>query len=69
MKVTEINPYLVLDRFPEHQETIKRLFKNNPNFQTLCTDYCRCAKAFNFWSKSDLCEAPQRRIEDETTRP
>ena len=66
MKVAEIIPYNVMDRFPTHRETIKQLFYNNPNFQTLCTDYHRCSKALQFWKKSPLCEAPQRRQEYET---
>ena len=63
MKVTEINPYSVIERFPEREEAIKQLFKNNHNFKALCSDYRRCAKALEFWSKSDLCDAPQRRQE------
>ena len=66
MKVTEIEPYTVIERFPEHEEAIRRLFKNEDNFKLLCSDYRRCAKALEFWSKSDLCEAPQRRKEYES---
>lgn len=65
MKVTEINPYTVIDHFPEYQQAIKHLFKDNQNFQTLCSDYRRCAKALEIWNKSDLCEAPKRREEYE----
>ena len=28
MKITEIKPYAVIERFPEHEETIKQLFQN-----------------------------------------
>lgn len=66
MMVSEINPYTVMERFPEHQETIKYLFKNDPDFKTLCSDYLRCAKALRFWSKSPLCEAEKRKLEYET---
>jgi len=66
MKITEISPYTVMERFPGQGETIKYLFRNNPSFQTLCTDYRRCANALKFWNKSPLCEAPQRRQEYET---
>ena len=57
MKITEIKPYAVIERFPEHEETIKQLFKNEYNFKLLCSDYRRCFKALEFWSKSDLSEA------------
>ena len=39
MKITEIKPYAVIERFPEHEETIKQLFKNEYNFKLLCSDY------------------------------
>ena len=65
MKVAEINPFTVIERFPAHEKTIQHLFKNNPNFQTLCSDYRRCKKALEFWNKSDLCEASARRKEYE----
>lgn len=63
MKVSKFNPFTVMERFPSHRETIKQLFRNNPSFQTLCSDYNRCSKAMQFWNKSDLCEAPKRREE------
>lgn len=63
MKVAEINPYTVMERFPDHKEAIKQLFKSDPLFQTLCSDYRKCAKALLFWNKSGLCEAPQRQRE------
>ena len=63
MKITEIKPYAVIERFPEHEETIKQLFKNEYNFKLLCSDYRRCVKALEFWSKSDLSEARQRKEE------
>ncbi len=66
MKVTEIDPSTVIQRFPEHLETIKHLFKKSPNFQTLCSDYRRCANALEFWKKSDRNEAQIRREEYET---
>lgn len=66
VKVTEITPYRAIERFPEYKEAIKQLFRNDHNFKVLCSDYRRCSKAFEFWSKSDLCEAPQRRKEYES---
>ena len=68
MKVTEMNPYTVMERFPAHQRAIKDLYNNNQNFQTLCADYRLCSTALDHWSKSDLPEAPQRRKEYETLR-
>ena len=66
MKVTDITPYKVIERFPEYEETITNLFKTDQDFLTLCNDYLRCAKAHEFWKKSDLCEAQKRSEEYET---
>lgn len=44
-------PFLVLDRFPDHTEEIRRLFKEEENFRILCEDYRRCVKALYFWSR------------------
>jgi len=65
MKVTEINPFAVMDDFPSQRELIKQLFRTNKTFHTLCFDYHQCSKAFRFWSNSDLPEASQRRGEYE----
>ena len=65
MKITEINPYALFDRFPSHREIIKHLFKRDKTFQTLCSDYQKCSKALHYWKKSDVREASQRREEYE----
>lgn len=65
MKITEISPYTVMERFPGYKETVKHLFKNSQNFQTLCSDYRLCAKALQFWTESPIKEAPQRQLEYE----
>ena len=66
MKVTEINPYALFERFPSHREIIKQLFRKDKTFLSLCTDYQKCRKALHYWDNSDLREAPQRREEYET---
>lgn len=63
MKVSELNPYTVIAHFTSHSESIKKLYRNNHNFQTLCADYQQCAKALHYWNNSDLPEAPKRRKE------
>jgi hypothetical protein len=54
---------IVLSEFPEHEETIKRLFKENEAFQTLCEDYRQCFEALKYWNRSASEEAPVRREE------
>ena len=53
----------VLSRFPDHQETIKRLFREKETFQTLCEDYRECLEALKYWNRSSTPEASQRRAE------
>ena len=54
---------IVLSRFPDHQETIKRLFREKETFQTLCEDYRKCLKALEYWNRRSSPEAPQRSAE------
>ena len=65
MPVVQTSLSTVLTRFPDHKETIKRLFKEKETFQSLCEDYRRCAKALKYWNQSVTEEAPGRREEYE----
>ena len=53
----------VLSRFPDHQETIKRLFREKETFQTLCEDYRKCLEALKYWNRCSSPDAPKRRAE------
>ena len=57
---------IVLSRFPDHEETIKRLFKRNETFQTLCDDYRKCLEALKYWNQAGSEEAPARMEEYQT---
>jgi hypothetical protein len=54
---------VVLKKFPGHEDEIKRLFRVNETFQSLCDDYRRCAEASQYWHQSTSEEAPARREE------
>jgi hypothetical protein len=54
---------VVLERFPGHTDSVKRLFRESETFQTLCEDYRRCAEALRHWNQSGSDEAPARREE------
>lgn len=54
---------IVLSKFPDHEGTIKRLFKESETFQTLCEDYRRCSKALNYWNQSYSDDGLARREE------
>ena len=63
MTVVRTSLSVVLATFPEHEETIKRLFKVKDNFRSLCEDYRQCAQASKYWNQSVSEEAPARREE------
>ena len=49
---------LISERFPEEQETLRRLFQEIPSFQSLCADYRDCLSALKQWQESTSGEAP-----------
>ena len=63
MPILYTNLPVVLSKFPDHQETIKRLFRENETFQTLCEDYRQCSEALKYWDGSASEDAPLRREE------
>jgi hypothetical protein len=60
MPILHTSLSVVLAKFPEHTNRIKRLFSENSSFQAQCEDYLRCSKALKYWSQSASEEAPAR---------
>jgi len=48
---------LVVERFPENREAVRRLFESNQSFQSLCDEYEACLTALRYWRDSSLPEA------------
>jgi len=65
MTVIKSSVFNILEKFPGRIDDIKRLLRENRDFQTICEDYRRCAEALNHWSQSNEKEAPIRRQEYE----
>ena len=65
MAVIKSSVFLVLEKFPERGEDIKRLYKKSEEFQTICEDYRQCVEALHHWNQSDGKDAPTRRQEYE----
>jgi hypothetical protein len=55
--------FIVLRRFPERKDCVKRLFEENDNFRSVCEDYRNCAEAVQYWNQSESEEASVRREE------
>ena len=65
MTVIKSSVFNVLETFPGNRDDIKRLFKENREFQSICEDYRQCAEALHHWSQSNEKKAPNRRQEYE----
>lgn len=63
MAILRISLLAVLKRFPAFEKTMKRLYREDDTFQSICEDYAECSEALQRWSQSALEEAPTRRKE------
>ena len=63
MSIIRTSLFVVMERFPRHKAAVRRLFKGNESFQTLCEDYRKCAEALRHWNQSAAEEAVVRREE------
>ena len=63
MPVIHTNMFLVIKRFPDRKDIIKRLFKESENFKAVCEDYRKCSEALHHWDRSDSEESSVRRAE------
>ncbi len=63
MSIIRTSLFAVMERFPRHKAAVRRLFKGNESFQTLCEDYRKCAEALRHWNQSAAEEAVVRREE------
>ena len=55
--------FAVIKLLPDHEKSIKRLYKESELFRDLCESYQKCAEALKHWNASNLEEAPTRRDE------
>jgi hypothetical protein len=49
---------LIMDRFPEGELALRRLFQNSLSFQSLCNDYRECQAELQHWQQSTSEDAP-----------
>jgi dsDNA-specific endonuclease/ATPase MutS2 len=63
MPVNQTSILAVIERFPEHKDRIKLLYREIEAFQTLCSDYRKCVEAHQHWNESDSKEASALRKE------
>jgi hypothetical protein len=63
MTVIQNSIFQVLEKFPDRAGDIKRLYKENQDFQIICEDCRQCAEALRHWNRANEKEAPVRRQE------
>ena len=63
MSIIESGLFFVFERFPDRKATVKALYRESEDFQSLCEDYRQCALALRYWSRSPEDYAPARRQE------
>lgn len=63
MQIIEPGLFHLFERFPEHKEAVKALYRESEDFQSMCEDYRQCAVALRYWSRSSEEHAPARRQE------
>ena len=55
--------FLILERFPDRKDLVRRLFSANADFRILCEDFRQCSEALQYWNQSTKTDAPSRRKE------
>ena len=63
MPVIQTSIFTVIERFPDHKDSILQFFKEHQNFQIICDDYRLCAESLKRWNQSTSKEASVRRKE------
>jgi len=54
---------LIVERFPEERQALRRLHEASQSIQSLCNDYLECRAALRDWRQSTAEEAPVWRAE------
>jgi uncharacterized protein YdcH (DUF465 family) len=63
MAIIKMNILAVNECFPEYKTIIKRLYRKDEIFRSICEDYQSCCEALKRWDLSEAEEAPIRRNE------
>ena len=63
MPVVKNSLFLVVQRFPNRKESVRKLFRESESFRSLCDDFSSCSEALERWNRSSSPEVPQLREE------
>jgi hypothetical protein len=62
-KFAETGLSLIMERFPEEGQALRRFFQESLSFRSLCNDYRECLAELRHWQQSISEEAPAWRDE------
>ena len=60
MAVIQPSLFLVMNRFPDHRNTLRQMYRSSESFRLSCHNYQKCTKALKHWAKSKSAQAPDR---------
>jgi hypothetical protein len=60
MSMIQPGLFALFERFPDHKSTLKAQYLQSESFQTLCSDYEKCAAAVAYWKCASGGEAARR---------
>ena len=63
MTILKMSPLEVLKRFPAFEANIRKLYREDDTFRTICEDYAECSDALQRWSRLQSGEAAVRKRE------
>lgn len=49
-----------MQRFPEHRDALRRMYRQSGSFQSICDDYRLCLEALEHWKRSTHEQALER---------
>jgi hypothetical protein len=63
--MTVIHPglFLILQRFPDHKDALRQMYRESESFQSICYQFQKCQEAVRYWAKSERPEAADRHRE------
>ena len=60
MAVIQPSIFLVMNRFPDRRDILRRIYRTSESFRSICHNYQKCNKALEHWDKSKSAEASDR---------
>ncbi len=60
MAVIRPGLFLIMQRFPDRKDLLRKRYLSSENFQAICKDYHICSEALTYWAESEHEKAPDR---------